>query len=87
MTENAATLRCSMPAADSSSAWRHARETPWTSSDMTLTTVLRRMHGPVTVRSFRSTTRQWMANFTDASHDEAEVCLARTPLNVTNRSY
>ena len=31
MTENAATLLCSMPAAVSSSAWRQAREAPCTS--------------------------------------------------------
>jgi integrase len=56
-------------------------------SDMTLTATLRRMRVPVTVHGFRSTARQWMANCTDASHEDCEMCLAHTPLNMTSRSY
>ena len=45
-------------------------------SDMSLTAVLRRMRVEVTVHGFRSTFRDWVAEFTHHSNEVAEMALA-----------
>ena len=56
-------------------------------SDMTLTGVLRRMKVNVTAHGFRSTFRDWVAEFTSFPNEVAEMALAHTITNKSEASY
>ena len=56
-------------------------------SDMTLTSVLRRMKVDVTAHGFRSTFRDWIAETTEFPNEVAEMALAHTIPNKSESSY
>ena len=57
-------------------------------SDMTLTAVLRRMNrGDLTAHGFRSSFRDWAAEATAYPHEMAEMALAHTIGDKTERAY
>lgn len=56
-------------------------------SDATLAAVLKRMDVPVTVHGFRSTFRDWTAEYTSTPHHVAEMALAHTIKNQAEAAY
>ena len=56
-------------------------------SDMSLIAVLKRLDVPVTVHGFRSTFRDWASERTNVPREIAEMCLAHTVGNATERAY
>lgn len=56
-------------------------------SDMTLTSVLRRLKVSVTAHGFRSTFRDWIAESTNFPNEVAEMALAHTISNKSEASY
>lgn len=56
-------------------------------SDMSLTAVLRRMRVEVTVHGFRSTFRDWVAEFTHHSNEVAEMALAHAVGDKVEAAY
>ena len=56
-------------------------------SDMSLMAVLKRLNVPVTVHGFRSTFRDWASERTNVPREIAEMCLAHTVGNATERAY
>jgi len=56
-------------------------------SSMAMTMLLRRMKVDVTVHGFRSTFRDWAAEQTGYAHEVAEMALAHTIGNATERAY
>ena len=56
-------------------------------SDMSLTAVLRRMNVKVTAHGFRSTFRDWVAEFTDHSNEVAEMALAHAVGDKVEAAY
>jgi len=56
-------------------------------SDGTLNAVLKRMHVGATVHGFRSTFRDWSAEFTNYPHEVCEMALAHTIPNAVERAY
>lgn len=56
-------------------------------SDATMAAVLKRMDVPVTVHGFRSTFRDWTAEYTSTPHHVAEMALAHTIKNAAEAAY
>lgn len=56
-------------------------------SDATLAAVLKRMDIPATVHGFRSTFRDWTAEYTSTPHHVAEMALAHTIRNQAEAAY
>ena len=56
-------------------------------SDMSLTAVLRRMEVPVTAHGFRSTFRDWVAEYTQHSNEVAEMALAHAVGDKVEAAY
>jgi len=56
-------------------------------SDMALTAVLRRMEVDAVPHGFRSTFRDWCAEFTNYPHEVAEMALAHTISSAVERAY
>ncbi|TVP86042.1 MAG: site-specific integrase [Thioalkalivibrio sp.] len=56
-------------------------------SDGTLNAVLKRMNVDATVHGFRSTFRDWSAEFTNYPHEVCEMALAHTIPNAVERAY
>lgn len=56
-------------------------------SDATMAAVLKRMDVPATVHGFRSTFRDWTAEYTSTPHHVAEMALAHTIKNAAEAAY
>ena len=56
-------------------------------SGMAMAMLLRRMKQDITVHGFRSAFRDWAAECTGYSHEVAEMALAHTIANATERAY
>ncbi|WP_196800587.1 site-specific integrase [Thioalkalivibrio sp. ALJ16] len=56
-------------------------------SDMSLSSVLKRMQVDATVHGFRSSFRDWVSETTRYPHEVAEMALAHTIPNATERAY